>query len=380
MPASALKPPADGSVSSHPDAFFDAIILVSFGGPEGMDDVMPFLENVTRGRGIPRERLLEVAHHYELFGGVSPINGQNRDLIAALRSELDAHGIDLPIFYGNRNWDPTLPDALGAMRDQGIKRALAIYTTGFSCYSGCRQYRENIYDAQQALGDDAPEVLKVRMFYNHPGFIATNVDIVTRALAEIPAERRDAANVVFTAHSIPGPMADASKYELQLRETARLVAEGADVAESRWQLVYQSRSGAPHMPWLEPDICDHLPALKAAGVRDVVVVPIGFVSDHMEVLFDLDEEAKLIAEQLELGYVRAPSVGTHPLFVAMLRELVQERLDPALPKRALGDLGPSHDSCPVDCCKPGTGKPSPWEPGAADWQPPARPGQPGRPQ
>ncbi len=380
MPASVLKPPADGSVSSHPDAFFDAIILVSFGGPEGMDDVMPFLENVTRGRGIPRERLLEVAHHYELFGGISPINGQNRDLIAALRSELDAHGIALPIFFGNRNWDPTLPDALGAMRDQGIKRALAIYTTGFSCYSGCRQYRENIYDAQQALGDDAPEVLKVRMFYNHPGFIAANVDIVTRALAEIPAERRAAANVVFTAHSIPGPMADASKYELQLRETARLVAEGAGVAASRWQLVYQSRSGAPHMPWLEPDICDHLPALKQQGVHDVVIVPIGFVSDHMEVLFDLDEEAKLIAEQLELGYVRAPSVGTHPLFVAMLRELVQERLDPTLPKRALGDLGPSHDSCPVDCCKPGTGKPSPWEPGAADWQPPARPGHPGRPQ
>ena len=373
MPAAALKPPADGFLSRHPDSFFDAILVVSFGGPEGLADVLPFLENVTRGRGIPRERLEEVAHHYELFGGVSPINAQNRELIAALRVELDAHGIDLPIYFGNRNWDPLLPAALGELRDAGVRRALAIFTSGFSCYSGCRQYREDIFVAQEAVGPDAPEVLKARMFYNHPGFVEANVDIVTRALAEFPEERRAAATVVFSAHSIPGAMAEASRYEEQLREAARLIAEGAGIEAERWQLVYQSRSGAPHMPWLEPDICDHLPRLAAAGVRDVVVVPIGFVSDHMEVLFDLDEEAKLVAEGLGLGYVRAPSVGTHPRFVAMLRELVQERLDPSLPKRALGPLGPSHDTCPVDCCKPGTGKPSPWEPGAADWQPPARP-------
>jgi ferrochelatase len=374
MPSTALKPPADGARSALPDSLFDAILLVSFGGPEGMDDVMPFLENVTRGRGIPRERLEEVAHHYELFGGVSPINAQNRALIDALRSELDAHGIDLPIWFGNRNWHPLLPDTLGEMRDAGVRRALAIFTSGFSCYSGCRQYRENLHVAQEQVGPDAPEVVKARMFYNHPGFIGAVVDILTRALGELPEERRGAATVVFTAHSIPQPMADASRYEQQLTEASRLVAEGVGVPEGQWQLVYQSRSGAPHMPWLGPDICDHLRDLAGQGVTDVVVVPIGFVSDHMEVLFDLDEEARLVAEELGLGYVRASSVGTHPLFVGMLRELVQERLGLAAERRAVGRFGPSHDTCPVDCCLPGTGKPSPWDPAAADWQPPQRPG------
>ncbi len=379
MSSFALRPPADGAQSAHPAALFDAILLVSFGGPEGMADVMPFLENVTRGRGIPRERLEEVAHHYELFGGVSPINGQNRALIAALRAELDAHGIGLPIYFGNRNWSPYLADTLAELRGAGVRRALALFTTGFSCYSGCRQYREDIYAAQQAVGPDAPEVLKARMFYNHPGFVETNVDILTRALAELPQKRRAAAHVAFTAHSIPLAMAQASRYEQQLQEASRLVAEGAGVAAEQWQLVYQSRSGAPHMPWLEPDICDHLRTLREAGAADVVVVPIGFVSDHMEVLFDLDEEALQVAAEIGLGYVRAPSVGVHPRFVAMLRELVQERLDPSVPKAAVGRFGPSHDTCPVDCCLPGTGRPSPWEPGAADWQPPAAPGRPGRP-
>ena len=354
MVSPGLKPPADGAQSNYPAAFFDAIMLVSFGGPEGMADVMPFLENVTRGRGIPRERLEEVAHHYELFGGVSPINGQNRALIAALRDELDRHGIDLPIYFGNRNWDPLLPDTLAELRDAGVRRVLAIFTTGFSCYSGCRQYRENIQAAQEAIGPDAPEVLRARMFYNHPGFVEANVDIVTRALGELPAKRRAAATVVFTAHSIPQAMAEASRYEQQLREASRLVAEGAGLAAERWRLVYQSRSGAPHSPWLEPDICDSLRLLREAGVNDVVVVPIGFVSDHMEVLFDLDEEAQQVAAEIGLGYVRAPSVGVHPRFVAMLRELIEERLDPALPKAAVGRFGPSHDVCPVDCCLPGS--------------------------
>jgi len=354
MTSPALKPPADGAQSVYPAAFFDAIMLVSFGGPEGMADVMPFLENVTRGRGIPRERLEQVAHHYELFGGVSPINGQNRALIAALREELAVHGIALPIYFGNRNWEPFLPDTLAEMRAAGVRRALAIFTTGFSCYSGCRQYRENIQAAQAAVGPDAPEVLKARMFYNHPGFVAANVDIVTRALAEIAAERRAAAVVVFTAHSIPLEMAEASRYEQQLLEASRLVAEGVGVTAERWQLVYQSRSGAPHSPWLEPDICAHLRTLRAAGVADAVVVPIGFVSDHMEVLFDLDEEAQQVAAEIGLGYVRAPSVGLHPRFIAMLRELIQERLDPSLPRAAVGRFGPSHDVCPVDCCLPGS--------------------------
>ena len=357
MSSAALKPPADGARSSYPDAFFDAIILVSFGGPEGMADVMPFLENVTRGRGIPRERLETVAHHYELFGGVSPINGQNRALIAALRAELDAHGIALPIYFGNRNWAPFLPDALAEMRDAGVRRALALFTTGFSCYSGCRQYRENIQAAQAEVGPDAPEVLKARMFYNHPGFVEANVDITRQALGEVPAERRGAAQVLFTAHSIPLAMAEASRYEQQLQEASRLVAAGAGVEAGSWQLVYQSRSGAPHQPWLEPDVCDSLRALRESGAADAVVVPIGFVSDHMEVLFDLDEEAKQVAEEIGLGYVRAPSVGVHPRFVAMLRELIQERLDPALPKAAVGRFGPSHDVCPVDCCLAGSGRP-----------------------
>lgn len=364
MISTALKPPADGARSSYPAAFFDAVILVSFGGPEGMADVMPFLENVTRGRGIPRERLEEVAHHYGLFGGISPINGQNRALIAALGAELAAHGIALPIYFGNRNWEPTLPDALAEMRDAGVRRALALFTTGFSCYSGCRQYRENIQAAQEEVGPDAPEVLKARMFYNHPGFVEANVDIARHALAEVPAERREAAHVVFTAHSIPLAMAEVSRYEQQLLEASRLVAEGAGVEAARWQLVYQSRSGPPQQPWLEPDICQHLRALRERGVADVVVVPIGFVSDHMEVLFDLDEEAKQVAEEIGLGYVRAPSVGVHPRFVAMLRELIQERLDPTLPKGAVGRFGPSPDVCPVDCCLPGGGPRGGGRPGA----------------
>ena len=377
MGSPGLKPPADGAQSAYPAAFFDAIILVSFGGPEGMADVLPFLENATRGRGVPRERLEEVAHHYELFGGVSPINEQNRALIAALREELDAHGIDLPIHFGNRNWDPFLPDTLAELRDAGVRRALAIFTGGFSCYSGCRQYRENIQAAQETVGPDSPEVLKTRMFYNHPGFVEANVDIVTRALAELSAERRAAATVVFTAHSIPLAMAEASRYEQQLREASRLVAEGVGVAAERWQLVYQSRSGAPHTPWLEPDICDYLRTLRAAGSADVVVVPIGFVSDHLEVLFDLDEEAKQVADEIGLGYVRAPSVGVHPRFVAMLRELIQERLDPTLPKAAVGRFGPSHDICPLDCCLPGSGSAASGRPGGErpDGPPQAASGQ-----
>lgn len=379
MPAPALKPPADGAESAFPANRFDALLLVSFGGPEGMDDVVPFLENVTRGRGIPRERLLEVAHHYELYGGVSPINAQNRALIAALRAELDAHGIDLPIHFGNRNWHPFLADALRDLRDAGAQRVLALFTSGFSCYSGCRQYREDLYQAQQAVGPDAPEVARVRMFFNHPGFVGAVADILRTALAGIPEGRRERARVVFTAHSIPNGMAEASDYELQLREAGRLAAEAAGVPAGRWELVYQSRSGSPHAPWLEPDICDRLPQLREDGVEDVVVLPLGFVSDHMEVLFDLDEEARQLAEEIGLGFVRAPSVGTHPLFVAGLRELVQERLaEPGtVQPRTLGPLPASPDTCPPGCCRPGNGRPSPWEPGFAEWQPPRPPGRPG---
>ncbi|HST24603.1 MAG TPA: ferrochelatase, partial [Gaiellaceae bacterium] len=266
MDVKLLKPPADGARGSS-ETEFDAILVVAFGGPEGMDDVMPFLENVTRGRSVPRERLEVVAHHYARFGGVSPINAQNRDLIAALRPELDAHGIDLPIYLGNRNWHPFLASALRELRDDGVRRALAFFTSGFSSYSSCRQYRENIAAAQDEVGEDAPEVARTRMFYNHPGFLEANADRVRAALAEASG-----AHVAFTAHSIPLAMARQSRYEAQLAESARLVAGAADV--EHYAVVYQSRSGSPHAPWLEPDVCDHIRGLAARGVRDVVVSPL----------------------------------------------------------------------------------------------------------
>ena len=339
------KPPADGARGSLPDTFFDALLVVAFGGPEGMDDVMPFLERVTRGRNVPRERLEEVAEHYARFGGVSPINAQNRALIAALGPELDAHGVDLPIYLGNRNWHPFLEDTIREMRSDGVTRALAFFTSAYSSYSSCRQYRENIVDAQIAVGPDAPEVLRLRAFYNHPGFVEANAEHVQAALARLPG-----AHVVFTAHSIPTAMASRSRYESQLAETARLVAERAGARDQA--VVYQSRSGSPRVPWLEPDVCDHIRSLPERGVQGVVVSPVGFVSDHMEILFDLDVEAREAAADAGIGFARAQTAGTHPAFVAMVRELVQERLDPDVPRRALGRFGPSHDICLAGCCLP----------------------------
>ena len=254
MSETVARAPADGFVSHFPATRFDAILVVSFGGPEGMDDVIPFLENVTRGRNVPRERLEEVAHHYALFGGVSPINAQNRALIAALRVELDAHGIDLPIYFGNRNWDPFLADALREMAEAGVERALAFFTSAFSSYSGCRQYREDIFNAQQTVGPEAPEVVKTRMFFNHPGWIEANAEHVQTALGQLG--RGSDVHLAFTAHSIPAAMAQVCRYEDQLRESARLVAEAVGVTDTA--LVYQSRSGPPQVPWLEPDILDHL--------------------------------------------------------------------------------------------------------------------------
>ncbi|MBI1311930.1 ferrochelatase [bacterium] len=347
---------------------YDAILLVSFGGPEGPADVMPFLENVTRGRGIPRERLLEVAEHYQHFGGVSPINAQCRELIAALRAELDEHGIDLPIYWGNRNWNPLLSDTLREMRDAGIKTALAYVTSAYSSWSGCRQYRENIEAARTELGDSAPQVDKIRVFYNHPDFVAASADCVHTALEQIPDNRRGSERVAFTAHSIPNSMADTCDYVKQLLETCRLVAESLGISEDRWDLVYQSRSGRPQDPWLEPDIVDHLKALATSSVADVVVAPVGFLSDHMEVLFDLDEEAALACQEMGLNMVRAGTVGSHPLFVRMLRKLVEERLSGA-PRESIGRFGPNHDVCPIDCC-PGP----PRRPAGAGQQRPAQPG------
>jgi protoporphyrin/coproporphyrin ferrochelatase len=326
---------------------YDALLVVSFGGPEGPDEVIPFLENVLRGRNVPRERMLEVAHHYELFGGVSPINAQNRALIAALEAEFAQHGLKMPVYWGNRNWNPFLADTIRQMAADGIQRALAFVTSAFSSYSGCRQYRENIAAAQAEVGERAPQIDKLRMFYNHPGFVGPMADRVREAMSKIPQNRHLATELVYTAHSIPLSMAQQCDYQVQLNDACSLVS--AELGRSDATLVYQSRSGPPMQPWLEPDICDHLRARAEAGCRDMVVVPIGFISDHMEVIYDLDTEAQQVAQELGLNLVRAGTVGTHPRFVQMIRELVMERQSDA-PRLFLGTRGPCHDICPVDCC------------------------------
>jgi ferrochelatase len=333
---------------------FDAILIVSFGGPEGMDEVLPFLENVLKGRNVPRERMLEVAHHYELFSGVSPINAQNRALIAALRKELDENGPNLPIYWGNRNWHPLLADTLRKMAEDGIKNALAFVTSAYSSYSSCRQYLENIARAREEVGESAPRVEKLRAFYNHPGFIEANIEHVRRAFEQIAPARRAVAHLAFTAHSIPKMMADNSDYEAQLLEAARLVAEG--LGHENWRLVFQSRSGPPTQPWLEPDILDYLRELKAGGASDVVVSPVGFISDHMEVLYDLDTKARSLARELGINMVRAATASTHPSFIKMIRELLLERMSDETPPRFLGTRGIKLCGYPTDCCLPAVRK------------------------
>ncbi|WP_329455216.1 ferrochelatase [Streptomyces sp. NBC_01497] len=349
---------------------YDALLLLSFGGPEGPDDVLPFLENVTRGRGIPRERLKEVGQHYYLFGGVSPINEQNRDLLAALRADFAEHGVDLPVHWGNRNWEPYLTDTLRAMVADGHRRIAVLATSAYASYSGCRQYRENLAEALAALaaeGLPVPRVDKLRHYFNHPGFVRPMVDGVLASLADLPQEVRAGAHLAFTTHSIPTGAADTSgpesghgyggAYVAQHLDVARLVADAVREetgTEHPWQLVYQSRSGAPGTPWLEPDICDHLETLHGEKVPAVVMVPIGFVSDHMEVLYDLDTEATAKAAELGLPVRRSPTVGADPRFAAAVRELVLERAatERGEPRErcALGALGASHDLCPVGCC------------------------------
>lgn len=336
---------------------YEALLLLSFGGPEGPDEVLPFLRNVTRGRGIPDSRLAAVAEHYEHFGGVSPINAQNRALLAAVAKDFGEHGIDLPLYWGNRNWHPLLPDTVRQMRDDGVRRALVFTTSATSSYSSCRQYRENLAAAQASV-DGAPELVKLRHYFDHPGFIAANAAGVRAALAELPDAR-----LVFTAHSIPVSMNETSGpagglYLAEQRETARLVASAVRGPDAEFDLVWQSRSGPPQVPWLEPDINDQLRALAASGVRDVVVSPTGFVSDHMEVVWDLDTEARETAAAVGLNYRRASTAGTHPAFVAMVRELVLEELTGA-PRELLGDLGVCGWECPLGCC------PAPQRPGRA---------------
>jgi ferrochelatase len=341
-------------------ADYDALLVVSFGGPDGPGDVLPFLENVLRGRNVPRERMLEVAEHYYHCGGGSPINEQNRRLVAAIERELAEHGPKLPVYWGNRNWHPLLPDTLRQMAADGVKRALAFVTSGFSSYSGCRQYRENIAAAQGEVGPAAPLVDKLRVFFNHPGFIEPMIEFTCAAIEKLPLERRSNAQLIFTAHSIPLAMAQGCRYEEQLREACSLVAEGVSnslslreraAVRANWHFVYQSRSGPPHQPWLEPDINDFITQRHATSpLTDLVIVPIGFISDHMEVLYDLDTEVRHLCERLGINMIRAATVGTHPRFVRMIRELVEERMCGSSQRLALGTLGPSHDICPDDCC------------------------------
>ncbi len=328
---------------------YDAILVTSFGGPESTEDVMPFLENVLRGKNVPRERMLAVAEHYYHFGGRSPINDQNRRLIAALGAELAEHGPRLPVYWGNRNWHPMLADTVRQMKADGIRRALAFVTSAYSSYSSCRQYREDIARAQSAAGEGAPIVDKIRAFHNHPGFIEAVVDRVRQALAELPEERRSGAQLIYTAHSIPLGMAQHCDYEVQLEETGRLVADA--LGHKEWRQVYQSRSGPASQPWLGPDILDHLRTVRAqSGSADVVIAPIGFVSDHMEILFDLDTQARELCAELGLNMVRAGTAGTHPRFIRMIRELICERIDENTARLTLGSLGPRPDVCAIDCC------------------------------
>lgn len=339
-------------------AGYDAFLLISFGGPEGPEDVMPFLRNVTAGRGIPDERLAEVAEHYYRFGGVSPINQQSRDLLAAVEKDFAATGIGLPVYWGNRNWQPYLTDTVRQMAADGITRAVAFVTSAYSSFSSCRQYLGDIEAARVKVGETAPRIDKIRQYYNHPGFVESFVASSAEALASLPAGLRDEAELVFVAHSIPLRMADASgpaggAYQAQLASAAGLVAAQLGAVRP-WHLAYCSRSGPPSQPWLVPDVNDLLTELAAAGSRAVVVVPIGFVSDHMEVKFDLDIEAAQTAGRLGLAFARAAAPGTDPRFVSMITELVRERLEDT-PGIALGSLGAGPDLCPAGCCGAGPG-------------------------
>jgi protoporphyrin/coproporphyrin ferrochelatase len=350
----------------RPDvAPYDALLLVSFGGPEKPEDVVPFLENVTSGRGIPRERLVEVGQHYQLFGGRSPINDLNRDLLAAIEKELAEVGIDLPVYWGNRNWDPYLTDAVQRMEEDGVTRAACFVTSAYSSWSSCRQYRENLYDAVSgvtAAGSGAPALDKLRHYFNHPGFVEPVVDGVLAALAELPDDVRGGAQLAFVTHSIPLGMAERSgpaggAYVAQHRDVAAevtvRVAEETGVRREH-ELVYCSRSGSPQVPWLEPDVNDHLETLHANGVPAVVLVPIGFVSDHMEVVYDLDTEAMATAERLGLTVRRAATAGADARFAAMVRDLLIERAAAErgedVARVSVGALGPLWDRCPVGCC------------------------------
>jgi len=364
----------------NPAVTSTAVLVLGFGGPDGPDDVMPFLRTVTRGRNVPDDRLATVAEQYRQFGGCSPINNQNRALVEALQKELTGAGHNLTVYWGNRNWHPFLGDTVAEMANDGITDALVFATSAFGSYSGCRQYREDLALAAQNFGPGAPTLQKLRLFYNHPGFIGSLAANLRATLDGIrdqthrpdhparPSDNDDATaealdpdtntRLVFTAHSIPTSMAAGCDYAAQLNEAAGLVAAAAGWGDGEWDLAYQSRSGPPSVPWLEPDINDHLHHLQAQGFAQIVVVPLGFISDHMEVLFDLDTQAQARADQLGMTMHRVPTVGTAPRFVTMIRQLIEEQLPGHNGLRlALGSQGPWPDECPAGHC------PAPRRPG-----------------
>ncbi|RXZ40824.1 ferrochelatase [Agromyces binzhouensis] len=366
----ATEPAQAGPAHVETPVAYDAILLAGFGGPEGQDDVIPFLRNVTRGRGIPDERLEEVAHHYRHFGGVSPINEHNRELKAALEAELAGRGIDLPVIWGNRNWDPYMNDALREAGERGFTKLIAVATSAYSSYSSCRQYREDFADALEDTGlGGVIRIDKVRQFFDHPGFVAPFVEGVREAIAKLEADHEGFdpttdVEVLFATHSIPTTDADRSgpaergfgeggAYAAQHRAVAEVVMREAGAGDVPWQLVYQSRSGPPTQPWLEPDVNDAIAELPAAGRKAVVIVPLGFVSDHMEVMWDLDEEAMETAEEHGLAAVRVPTPGVHPAYVAGLVDLVLERVNgtPAAERPHATELGPWYDVCRPGCCE-----------------------------
>lgn len=346
---------------------WDAILLAGFGGPEGPDDVMPFLRNVTRGRGIPEERLIEVSHHYQALGGSSPINAQNRALQAALQAELSSRSIDLPVLWGNRNWAPYMADTVRQAHADGHTRLLGLATSAYSCYSSCRQYREDFGLALQSTGlVGKVRIDKLRHYFDHPGFLTPVANAIRRGV--VAAREAGIADseieLVFTTHSIPDAMADSSgapgvysaggAYVAQHLAGSALMAEDIKTTfgfEPHWQLAFQSRSGPPSMPWLEPDVNDVIAGLPALGRRAVIVIPIGFVSDHVEVVWDLDNEAAESAEKAGLFFHRAATPGTDPVFIAGLADLIEERLDPSRPVEALTDLSPTPNPCAPGCCR-----------------------------
>jgi len=338
---------------------YDAILVLSFGGPEGMDDVMPFLRNVTRGRNVPDERLMSVAKHYELFDGVSPINEQNRQLIKILKDELKFREINLPVFWGNRNWKPFLLDTLIEMSDAKVKKALAFVTSAYSSYSSCRQYLEDIERAQIEFKEkfperDVPQIDKIRPFFNHPGFIQANEERLKECLFQFA--NRNLVHVAFVAHSLPVDMAEKCTYESELNEVASILAERLQIKS--WKVVFQSRSGPPSQKWLEPDILDHIREVEAEGYLELVIAPIGFVSDHMEVKFDLDIEAANLCQELEIKMLRAKTAGLHPHFIFMICDLIGERLN-GEPAEKEGSFPISPDVCKATCCPRGTPNPLP---------------------